>query len=979
MPLFGWAGKVSHRTHAILLICVFVATDVAVAAWTSPARAQTIVPDGIGEIWDIHDGAGSGADTGAVKTGGPSSPVDGFGHLRVRVTGGGQIAPLRTMRGFRLSHDGAGRFRSRSAVTFGGVQFSRALRVESSSRWLRYVDTLTNASDEARTVQIAFGGSIGATFAAQPRTYAVTASGSGDTILDARDSWFGFAGAPGTTPPSAAGPSGFGPLGVVVGSPDRGPFFGRSDFDPFFNPYVISGAGNTQLALSRSATLAPGQSATLVHFLVKGRRETGAIPAGSEIATVNELTADLAATPPLSDLTTAELCGVRNFDMAKVAPTGFDARTCATLPPAEREPDTPNIAEPTTASPYPVVGKSIAAIQADLEAGRATSEQVTQAYLDRIRAYDVGAFGLHSYIAVAADALEQARTADRARARGQRGPLLGVPVSFKDNYDTFDMPTTAGSRALAGFNPARDSTLVRRVRAKGAVILGKLNMSEWAAGGRGPQSAVGGTTWGPYADLSLTPEISSTGPGAAAAASLTAATFGTDTCRSLITPAGAGSLYSIRNSLGVVSRAGIVPVTRLPDVGGPLTTTVTDLATLLDATVGADPRDPETAIADAHPQNFTRALRPDALRGVRLGIVPQFNNGRTSDDERLIRVYESRFAALRAAGATLVTLDLSPDVVSIALGGSGPRPASMTHRVTNDYLSERPAGQPRSTGDLVASGKLGPRFQDTFAAAAAVPPADDALFVQEAADRASKQRVIEQAMDSANVEAFVYPANINPLPSSDAGAIRPGGACGASAATNLPVVIGPAGATGDGMPVGLQMLGRRFSDDKLVGFMFAYEQQGQARVLPPAVPELPFKAGLAAPPITIQAPPPPDDTPAPPTPATSTTAPQAPFLAAVVSSRKRSTIVRQRRIDLRLVVDRASQVTATARVAAATIGRTSVRYRSAGAKSLRIGLSTLGLRRLRELTTGRQITVGLRVSDSAGQTRTQTARFRLAR
>src|SRR4029077_11074823 len=215
----------------------------------------------------------------------------------------------------------------------------------------------------------------------------------------------------------------------------------------------------------------------------------------------------------------------------------------------------------------------------------------------------------------AADALD----AERA-SRGARGPLHGIPVLVKDNYETIEMPTTAGSIALASFHPARDAFLVQRLKAAGAVILGKTNMHELAAG----ITTVGsrfGQTRNPY-DLDRNPGGSSGGTGSAIAANFAAAGMGSDTCGSIRIPAGNNNLVALRGTRGLSSRTGIVPLSSTQDIGGPLARTITDLAIMLDATVGPDPADASTRLGEGHvPKSFRDVLGADGLKGKRIGVV----------------------------------------------------------------------------------------------------------------------------------------------------------------------------------------------------------------------------------------------------------------------------------------------------------------------------------------------------------------------
>ncbi len=243
------------------------------------------------------------------------------------------------------------------------------------------------------------------------------------------------------------------------------------------------------------------------------------------------------------------------------------------------------------AAPFDLVEKSIAELQHAMAAGEVSSHELVAAYLARIDAYDKSGPKLNAMIALNPRALAEADALDKERAaKGPRGPLHGIPIVVKDNFETADMPTTGGSIALAGFEPKEDAFQVAKLRAAGAVILGKTNLHELAAGITSV-SSMGGQTRNPY-DPARNPGGSSGGTAAAVAANFAAAGMGSDTCGSIRIPSGHNSLVGLRGTLGLSSRAGVIPLSHTQDIGGPLARTVVDLATMLDATVGADERDP---------------------------------------------------------------------------------------------------------------------------------------------------------------------------------------------------------------------------------------------------------------------------------------------------------------------------------------------------------------------------------------------------
>ena len=301
------------------------------------------------------------------------------------------------------------------------------------------------------------------------------------------------------------------------------------------------------------------------------------------------------------------------------------------------------------AAAYDVTEKSIVEIKADLAAGRTTSVELVRLYSARIAALNPS---LHAVIALNPAAAQQAQAADAARRNGRpQGALAGVPLLIKDNIETADsMPTTAGSFALAKNMPGRDAPLVARLRASGAIILGKTNLSEWAnirsTHSISGWSAVGGQARNPYAfDRSTCG--SSAGSGVAAAASLAAATVGTETDGSVTCPSAINGLVGLKPTVGAISRTHVVPISHSQDTPGPMARSVTDAALLFGAMVGSDPADAATARADAMGHDFATGLRPDALSGVRVGVM-RFAAGFHGATDA---AFDAALAKLRAAGA----------------------------------------------------------------------------------------------------------------------------------------------------------------------------------------------------------------------------------------------------------------------------------------------------------------------------------------
>src|SRR5262245_5380229 len=301
--------------------------------------------------------------------------------------------------------------------------------------------------------------------------------------------------------------------------------------------------------------------------------------------------------------------------------------------------------------------KSIEDVQRAMESRQVTSRQLVDMYLARIAEYDQQGPALNAIKAVNPQAREAATALDTERAtRGTRGPLHGIPVVVKDNYETIEMPTTAGSLALATFHPKRDAFLVQRLKAAGAVILAKTNMHEFAAGITSVGSGFGQVR-NPY-DLDRNPGGSSGGTGASVAANFAVAGMGSDTCGSIRNPASENNLVGLRGTRGLSSRTGIVPLSSTQDIGGPIARSIADLAILLDATVGQDPADDSTAASTGHiPPSYRATLRAEALKGARIGVVRSLF-GTAAEDQEIASIVQKALDTLKKAGAEVIDVPI---------------------------------------------------------------------------------------------------------------------------------------------------------------------------------------------------------------------------------------------------------------------------------------------------------------------------------
>jgi amidase len=446
---------------------------------------------------------------------------------------------------------------------------------------------------------------------------------------------------------------------------------------------------------------------------------------------------------------------------------------------------------------------------------------------------------VHAVIALDPTAMAQARSLDRMRMA--RGPLFGMPIMLKDNIEAKGpLPTTAGSLALTANVTDRDAPLVARLRAAGAVILGKTNLSEWAnmrsASSISGWSAVGGQTHNPYA-LDRNPCGSSSGSGAAVAAGLTDAAIGTETDGSITCPASLMGLVGLKPTVGLVSRTHIVPISHSQDTAGPIAKDVRTAALVLQAIAGSDPADPATAPADAHVTDYLAALKPDALKGARIGVA-RFGGPWSP---AVTALFEHALVVLRAQGATLVDVPAPPDQDKIG-------PAELTVLLTelktdlNAYLATTPATvHSRTLADLIAFNKahadreLALFGQDAFEKAEATRGFDDPAYKDA---RATSLRLagadgLDRILAHDRLDAVVGPT-MPPAWKTDA---INGDQIAGSGIGNLPAIAGyphltvPMGAV-RGLPVGLSFIGPAWSEARLLGFGFAYEQAAGVHLKP---------------------------------------------------------------------------------------------------------------------------------------------------
>ena len=490
-------------------------------------------------------------------------------------------------------------------------------------------------------------------------------------------------------------------------------------------------------------------------------------------------------------------------------------------------------------------------LQSSLRSGQYTSHALTEKYLARIQEIDKAGPLLNSVIEVNPEALEIADALDKERKeKGERGPLHGIPILIKDNIDTADrMNTTAGSLALIGSRPPKDAFVAAQLRKAGAIILGKTNLSEWAnirsSHSTSGWSGRGGLTRNPYA-LDRNPCGSSSGTGAAVASSLCVVGIGTETDGSVVCPASATGLAGLKPTVGLVSRAGIIPISHTQDTAGPMARTVHDLAVLLGAMAGADPEDRATAASKGkvHP-DYTKFLDPAGLKGTRLGIVRKYFGFNDAVDELMNNVINE----MKRAGAEIV------DPVEIPSLGKFDDSELMVfyYELKADlaaYLARLGnTAQVKSLKDVIEFNERNrdkemPYFgQDIFLKAEEKGP----LTSKEYLDALGKNRQltraqgIDAAMDKSNLDALVAPTGgpawLTDLINGDHAA---GGSSNLAAVAGYPNINVPAGNLW-GLPGGISFFGRAWSEPTLLKIAYSFEQLTKARQKPLFLPTIPMK------------------------------------------------------------------------------------------------------------------------------------------
>jgi Asp-tRNA(Asn)/Glu-tRNA(Gln) amidotransferase A subunit family amidase len=472
-------------------------------------------------------------------------------------------------------------------------------------------------------------------------------------------------------------------------------------------------------------------------------------------------------------------------------------------------------------------------------AGEVSCRQLVEYYLQRIDAYDQHGPGLNAIILVNPNAISEADALDAAlKKRGLIGPLHGIPIILKDNLDTFDLATTAGSLSLMGFVPKEDASIVKQMREAGGLILAKANLHEFAIWGE-TISSILGQTLNPY-DLTRTPGGSSGGTGAAIAANFGLVGIGTDTVNSIRSPASANNLVGIRPTVGLVSRQGIVPYSLTQDTAGPICRTVSDAVALLDCIAGYDQSDDHTAWCYGQiPATYTAFLHKDGLKGKRIGVLESFL-GKDAIHREVNRVFHQSVEMLSVNGAIVTVIAEDIDASWLTSRVSVHLDELKEH--LNRYLNALPDDAPmHSLEEVLASGQYHPGIKENLERAMALSIGTPA-YNQKLVLRAEIQTKVMRLMADYQLDAIIYPHQQRLVCKRGSSQQQRNGAL--SAVTGFPSMVVPAGFSPPsdeaplGVPVGMEIMGRPWSEPTLIEIAYAFEQIAQMRRSPASTPEL---------------------------------------------------------------------------------------------------------------------------------------------
>lgn len=493
-------------------------------------------------------------------------------------------------------------------------------------------------------------------------------------------------------------------------------------------------------------------------------------------------------------------------------------------------------------APFRAEEATIAQVHAEMAAGRLTCRNLVSAYLARIAAYDKTGPAINTLVVINDAAMTVADSLDRRfRAAGRVGPLHCIPMIVKDNMQTTDLPTTAGSLAFEGWMARQDAFQVRRIREAGAIVLAKSNMAEFAFSPYETVSSIlPGYSKNPYA-LDRVTAGSSGGTAAAVAAGFAVLGLGTDTGNSIRGPSSHQALVGIRSTMGLTSRAGVVPLFLSQDIAGPMARTVADAAAVLQVVAGYDPDDPVTvASRDRTIPDYLAALDANGLRGARIAILRQAFES-SSNDSEVTAIFDRAVADLRRAGATVLDSIGLPTLDSLRRAQRGGCPQFKYD--LNAFLTALGDDGPplRSLDAIIRSNRFHPTVQRRLEQEerADTPPADAPGCASRESYRAGLRAVVVEAMDRERVDAFIHPTWSNP-PRLIGDLNTPHGNNSPvfSPSTGFPAMTVPMGYSRGSLPAGITFFGRPWSEDVLIRLAYAYEQATKHRRSPASTPPL---------------------------------------------------------------------------------------------------------------------------------------------
>ena len=502
------------------------------------------------------------------------------------------------------------------------------------------------------------------------------------------------------------------------------------------------------------------------------------------------------------------------------------------------------VAQPAAQTPpFEVHEASIRQIHDAMKAGRLTCRNLVEQYLRRIDAFDKNGPAINAIVITNPEAVKQADAMDqRFKQGGLSGPLHCIAVIVKDNFETIGLQSANGSLALAGFASTKDAFQVRRIKEAGAIVIAKSNMAEWAFSPvETINSILPGYTKNPYA-LDRVTAGSSGGTAAAVAASFGTVGLGSDTGNSIRGPSSHQALAGIRSTMGLTSRAGVMPLNLLADIAGPMARTVEDAVTVFQVVVGSDPDDAVTAAATAHlPQNYAASLVRDGLRGARIGVL-RFAYERDSTDPEIVQVFMRAVDDLRDAGATIIDPGVVEGIGAIRRQQDAGPCMGFKYDI-NRYLASHGDRIPmKSLTEIVKSGRFHPsvRLRLEQAEAGAENGPETPACKAEMTYREQVRAAVTKAMDAQKIDAWVYPTWSN-VPRLIGDLNTPGGDNSQffSPTTGFPSVQVPMGYTRGGrLPAGITFFGRAWSEPALIRYAYAYEQATRHRRPPESAPTL---------------------------------------------------------------------------------------------------------------------------------------------